>query len=115
LFTTHCGTSIKPSNPSSSWSDFVKRKGLEPPIRLHDLRHSYAADLILEQREPVKLLSELLGHEDPAITASIYLHTDQEMHKRAGIRQNGRIAASVEAQKSQVNRDNVVQLAAQGR
>ena len=58
LFTTRRGTPIKPSNLSSSWSDFVKRKGQELAIRFHDLRHSYETDLIFEQREPLKLVSE---------------------------------------------------------
>jgi hypothetical protein len=43
------------------------------------------------------------------ISASIYLHTDPEMHKRAGMRQNRRVAVAIAKAEhdSQVVRGNV--------
>ena len=46
------------------------------------------------QGENINLVAELLGYADPAITASIYLHTDAKMHNRAGMRQNRRVVAA---------------------
>src|SRR5699024_5333397 len=41
---------------------------------LHSLRHSLASTL-LEQRKPLEVISEILGHTDSTST-SVYLHTD---------------------------------------
>jgi len=50
----------------------VKRLGL-PPIRVHDLRHTYGS-LLLARGAPLELVSERLGHANPSITLNIYRH-----------------------------------------
>ena len=70
------------------------RKGLQA-IRFHDLWHPSACDFIFAQGEDINLVAELLEHADPAITASIYLHPDAKMHKRAGMRQNRRVTTAL--------------------
>lgn len=42
-------------------------------IRLHDLRHTHAT-LMLAKGEPVKVVSERLGHASPTVTLSVYAH-----------------------------------------
>lgn len=44
-----------------------------PDIRFHDLRHTHAS-LLLRQREPIKVVSERLGHSTPAFTMMTYQH-----------------------------------------
>jgi integrase len=44
-----------------------------PMIRLHDLRHTHAT-LLLANREPVKTVSERLGHASATITMQVYAH-----------------------------------------
>jgi integrase len=44
-----------------------------PPMHFHDLRHS-AATILLAQGVNVKVVSELLGHSDIAITLRVYGH-----------------------------------------
>ena len=44
-----------------------------PAIRLHDLRHTHAT-LLLAAGEPVKVVSERLGHASPMITLTVYAH-----------------------------------------
>ncbi|MEU8393749.1 tyrosine-type recombinase/integrase [Nonomuraea sp. NPDC048892] len=44
-----------------------------PRIRVHDLRHTHATILIAGGK-PVKVVSERLGHADPAITLRVYAH-----------------------------------------
>lgn len=46
---------------------------LLPRIRLHDLRHVHATSLLLAG-VPVHVVSERLGHADPAITLQVYAH-----------------------------------------
>ena len=50
----------------------VRRAGL-PPVRFHDLRHSFASLLIHEKLAP-KLISEQLGHASISITMDRYGH-----------------------------------------
>ena len=50
----------------------VKASGL-PRIRLHDTRHT-AASLMLASGTPVKVVSDLLGHNSPTITLATYAH-----------------------------------------
>jgi integrase len=44
-----------------------------PPIRLHDVRHSYAT-AALAAGIPAKVVSERLGHATIAITLDVYSH-----------------------------------------
>lgn len=45
----------------------VTKKAKLPRIRFHDLRHSHATDLLAHSEHP-KVVSERLGHNDPAFT-----------------------------------------------
>jgi integrase len=53
-----------------------------PPIRLHDLRHT-AATLLLLQNVPVKVVSAMLGHSSVAITLDRYSHVLPSMQRDA--------------------------------
>lgn len=48
------------------------RLGL-PPIRVHDLRHTYGS-LLLANGAPLELVAERMGHANPSITLGIYRH-----------------------------------------
>ena len=50
-----------------------------PPIRLHDLRHTWAT-LALAAGIPAKVVSERLGHAGIAITLDTYTHRIDELH-----------------------------------
>ena len=59
----------------------VRRAGL-PPIRLHDVRHTYAT-AALAAGVPVKVVSERLGHATTAITENLYMHVLPGMDRTA--------------------------------
>ena len=64
-----------PPNPeafSNLFVDLAMRAGL-PPIRLHDLRHSYAT-AALASGVPVKVVSQRVGHADVGVTLKVYAH-----------------------------------------
>ena len=53
-----------------------------PPIRLHDVRHSYAT-AALAAGVPAKVVSERLGHANIAITLDVYSHVIPGMDAQA--------------------------------
>ena len=56
-----------------------------PKIRLHDLRHTHAT-LLLAAGEPVKVVSERLGHANAMITLTVYQHVHPGMGRQAADR-----------------------------
>jgi integrase len=56
-----------------------------PKIRLHDLRHTHAT-LLLAAGEPVKMVSERLGHASATITPTVYQHVHPGMSREAAER-----------------------------
>jgi integrase len=56
-----------------------------PKIRLHDLRHTHAT-LLLAAGEPVKVVSERLGHANATITLTVYQHVHPGMGRQAADR-----------------------------
>jgi integrase len=52
-----------------------------PVIRLHDLRHTHAT-LLLAAGEPVKVVSERLGHANATITLTVYQHVHPGMGRQ---------------------------------
>ncbi len=57
---------------SKSFKRVLRKAGLRD-IRYHDLRHTYASQL-LAQGEPVTYVSQQLGHANPQITFRVYAH-----------------------------------------
>ncbi|MDP8938859.1 MAG: tyrosine-type recombinase/integrase [Actinomycetota bacterium] len=56
----------------------LKRAGLSPTFRFHDLRHT-CATVLLKQGVHVKFVQELLGHADIALTLNTYSHVLPDM------------------------------------
>lgn len=65
------------TNPSNlrcrSFARLLKRAGLPSNTRFHDLRHT-CATLLLSRNVNPKIVSEMLGHANIAITLDIYSH-----------------------------------------
>ncbi len=53
-----------------------------PRIRLHDLRHTHAT-IALKAGVPIKVITERLGHENPAFTMKQYAHVIPGMQAEA--------------------------------
>jgi integrase len=66
------GSPIHPDYFSQCFDRAVARSGL-PRIRLHDLRHTHAS-ILLRAGQPVTVVSERLGHANPAFTMRVYQH-----------------------------------------
>ena len=72
VFTHEDGAALRPDFVSRSFKAHVRRTQL-PTIRLHDLRHTHAT-LMLAAEIPLKVVSERLGHANPAFTMNVYQH-----------------------------------------
>jgi integrase len=80
------GRPINPRHLNTHFDKILKRAGL-PPVRLHDLRHTFAT-LMLELGESPKTVQAMLGHSSVAITLDIYSHVSLELEKKAASRLN---------------------------
>ena len=72
VFTRPGGSPIHPDLITDWFRRLAGGAGL-PPIRLHDVRHSYAT-AALAAGIPAKVVSERLGHANIAITLDVYSH-----------------------------------------
>jgi integrase len=89
LVADELGRPYHPDSISGWFEVAVERAGL-PRIRLHDTRHT-AASLLLAAGEPVKVVSEMLGHANVSVTLSTYAHVMPGMAKEAGARLSARL------------------------
>ena len=69
------GKHISPNYLTSQFNKIIKNSTL-PPIRLHDLRHSAASNL-LNRGLSVVQVQEWLGHSSAATTLNFYAHADK--------------------------------------
>jgi integrase len=80
-FCTEVGLPLHPSTVYHQHARFLKAAGL-PPVRFHDLRHTAATLLLLQNVNP-KVVSEMLGHSSVGITLDIYSHVLPDMQQDA--------------------------------
>jgi integrase len=59
----------------------------QPPLRLHDMRHTFASHLIVDLRVDVAQVSRILGHARPSITLDTYTHLFDQAAHAADIRE----------------------------
>ena len=78
------GKTVRRSIPTPSRRPSMPRSAAPglPRIRLHDLRHTHAT-IALRAGIPVKVISERLGHENPAFTMKQYAHVLPGMQAKA--------------------------------
>jgi integrase len=94
----HRGQAPAPSNfLQRSFYPLLERAGL-PRIRFHDLRHS-AATLLLGLGIHPKIVSEMPGHSQIAITLDLYSHVTATMQQEAVRAFEGLFGSQVGSQK----------------
>ena len=81
VFTDLHGGYFNPRYLEKIFRKIIAEAGL-PPIPFHNLRHS-AATLLLSMGVPLKVIQEILGHSNFAITANIYTDVLPTMQKEA--------------------------------
>lgn len=81
VFTTVDGNPVHPHALSQAF-ERIGAKADVPRIRLHDLRHTHGT-LLIKAGVPVKVVSERLGHGNPAFTIDTYQHVLPGMQAEA--------------------------------
>lgn len=81
VFASKTGQPTEPRNLNRKFYKLIKKAGIES-INLHGLRHSFATRL-LEEKEPAKVVQELLGHKSIQITLDTYSHVSNNLKREA--------------------------------
>jgi len=81
VFATTSGKFIEPSELYRMFQKLLREAGL-PKLRFHDLRHSAASILLVMGVHP-KVVQELLGHSNIAMTLNIYSHVLPSLQQEA--------------------------------
>jgi integrase/recombinase XerC len=81
LFLSKNGTRLTTRSIERLLEKYVRELGL-PAYTPHSLRHG-AATRLLEYDVDLKTISEILGHASAAVTAAIYIHTDEKKKAEA--------------------------------
>ncbi len=88
------GSPVRPQGVTTRFHDLVARLPL-PPVRFHDLRHSYATHQ-MEDGVATKTVQETLGHHSPGFTLAAYGHVLPAMQDAAADAVDRRLGASDE-------------------
>ena len=83
VFTTALGRPLNDSNVTHMFQRHLARAGL-PHQRFHDLRHA-CASLLLAQGVGPRVVMELLGHSQIALTLNTYSHVLPGLQKQAAV------------------------------
>lgn len=81
VFCREDGTPLNPTRIGHLLTVRARHSGV-PPIRVHDLRHTYATLALLAGIHP-KVVSERLGHANISITLNLYSHVTEGMDRDA--------------------------------
>ena len=82
VFTNLIGNAVNPANlRSRSFIPLLRNVGL-PQIRFHDLRHTSATLLLTLGTNP-KVVQEIIGHSQIAVTLDVYSHVLPTMQRDA--------------------------------
>jgi integrase len=82
VFPNHWGRFMAPDYfTRREYRRLLEEAGL-PRARFHDLRHTFAT-LQLDSRQPIKIVSEMMGHTRTAITQDLYTHVSAQMQRGA--------------------------------
>jgi integrase len=97
VFTSLQGNGLRRNNfYRRHFKPALRRAGLDPAVRLHDLRHT-AASIAINQGASVVLVQRMMGHASATVTLDTYTHLfeSREQHLRDNLDQ-----AWLEAQSS---------------
>lgn len=90
LAPNHRIVSCAPETLARRWKRAQEAAGIKQPYRLHDLRHTYATNMLLAGCKP-RVLQYMIGHSSLDLTMATYAHVGA----MAAIEEVNRISASL--------------------
>lgn len=82
LFPSEVGTKLLQSNVRRAFKDALERAELPTKIRIHDLRHTAATNLIAAGND-IPTVQYITGHKDTQVLLEIYAHYQEEGNRAA--------------------------------
>lgn len=79
VYTHDNGKPYRVNSVTEQFKAFLKKHNL-PPLRLHDLRHTFAS-ILSHEGVDIFSISQVLGHSDIGTTSKIYTHLFDKTHK----------------------------------
>jgi integrase len=92
IFTSEVGTVLEPRKVDSYFDSVRERAGLDSHT-FHGLRHDFAG-LLLAAGVPGRVVMEMMGHADYAITANLYQHVPDELQRLAADQLDAMLSAA---------------------
>src|SRR5438874_13504673 len=92
VFTTPIGTPLDGTAVTKGFHALLDKAGL-PRIRFHDLRHSCATLLLVQGVSP-RVVMDILGHSEIAMTMDTYSHVVPELQREAAERMESALSVS---------------------
>jgi integrase len=86
VFCGDFGTQLDPKNFREHYQYLLRKAGL-PENTFHALRHTFGA-LLLEMGEDMKVIQELMRHDDFATTADTYVKVAEKLKQKAATKMN---------------------------
>lgn len=80
LFPSEVGTKLGQDNVRRAFKRLLERAKLPATIRVHDLRHTAATDMIAAGM-PIPMVQYITGHRDSAVLLEIYAHAHAERNR----------------------------------
>lgn len=77
-FPSEVGTMLGEGNSTRTFKRLLRKAGLDPSIRIHDLRHTAITDWIADGGADPKTAQGLAGHSSAATTMDLYAKSRQE-------------------------------------
>jgi len=81
VFPSEAGTWIWPRNFTTHYKAILRHAGIPQSTRVHDLRHTMVTT-VLNNGQPLAVVSKYVGHSSVAITADIYGHRDDSAERK---------------------------------
>jgi integrase len=81
VFAKEDGRPLREAHISEHLELLISKAAL-PPVRFHDLRHG-AASMLVAAGQPIKVVSEIMGHSTSSFTADVYVTVAEELNEAA--------------------------------
>jgi len=88
------GLPLQPRSLTHEFTRLIRQFKNLPRVRLHDLRHSHATQLLLAGVHP-KIVQERLGHSTITTTLDLYSHVTDTMQSDAAARLDAAFGAAI--------------------